>query len=115
MSIGSMRRLSAGGRLARPEPTKSEFLPRCLNRRERWLPHNPRAIVPLARAGLEIAITPAQAYPFDRAGGSARAAPRHRTASRRARGSIRLWPRRQIYVRLPAIGRIQATPKAGGL
>src|SRR5262249_50204583 len=47
---------------------------------------------PPARAGLETAITPAQAYPFDRAGGSARAAPRHRTASRRARGSVRRSP-----------------------
>src|SRR6516165_9864025 len=50
MSIGSMRRLSAGGRPARPEPTKSEFLTRCLNRRERCLPRSPPRDNP-SRAG----------------------------------------------------------------
>src|ERR1700756_2833825 len=48
MSIGSMRRLSAGGRPAQPAPIKSELPPRCLNRREWRLSPSLRAITPRA-------------------------------------------------------------------
>src|SRR5215813_8246182 len=50
MSIGSMRRLSAGGRPARPEPIKSEFPTHCLNRREPCSPRSSPACQP-SRAG----------------------------------------------------------------
>src|SRR5216683_5718958 len=53
MSIGSMRRLSAGGRPARLDPIKNELPPCCLNRREWRLPPSPRALTHLARAGHE--------------------------------------------------------------